>query len=262
MKLFGYGKYLLICLACLLSLPTTAEDKRPLKMMYTEWPPFIYVNSDGQPSGFNIDIIRFLVEEKLGRKVVFQSAPWKRVQHYVLVGKADMFSAIPTAERRNQYMIGLEALFAVKAPIYTHKNHPRLQDIQAIQSVDDVLALNLSAIAVRGNGWHKRNVETKGVPTMKVTQARTVYKALTAGRGDVVIDLQLDHKVSSDINQKWPDIVDTGAVISQLAANLIFSRHSDHGIDMEALDAALIDMRESGITREIFQKYYPGLVVH
>ena len=232
-----------------------ADDKRPLKMMYTVWEPFIYEDEDAKPHGFNIDIVRILIEEKLGRKLILQSAPWKRVQAEVLQGRADMFCGIPTEERRQSYMIGQEALFKVKVPIYTYKNHPRLDEIRNIRKIEDILNLKLTAIAVNGNGWHEKNVEAAGVPTLKVAAAKNIYRVLSARRADIAVYLQNYNQYSQGSEILPPDIVDTDVILKQLSSQLILSRSSNHNIDLKEMDAALIEMHEGGIVDDVFAKY-------
>lgn len=242
--------------------PANAESVRPLVMMYTEWRPFIYEGQRDRPTGFNIDIVRVLIEQKFGRTLVFRSAPWKRVQQDVLRGHADMFSGIPTPQRRARYEIGGQALFAVKAPIYTYDDHPRLDAIRGITSIGDILDLNLNALAVLGNGWHETYVEGAGVPTMHVVRAQSVYPALAAGRADIVVDLQIDDPAFPSVLPLPHDIVDTGVVVGRLSANLIFSRHSGHQVDLAALDDALSDLHATGETARIFKKHQLGLAAY
>lgn len=249
--------FLSLCLLILCSAVTfqnaIAEPKRPLKMMYTEWKPFIYVDNEGHPQGFNIDIIRTLIEEKLGRDLIFEKAPWKRVQQNVALGQADMFSAIPTAERRKTYLIGKQSLFDVTSPIYTYQDHPKLEAIRQIKTLKDIQELNLSAISVNGNGWHEKNIEAADIPTIKINHAHNLYRMLQAERGDIIIDLTTQAISQQHLKTPpLPGIIHTGVVFSHTKAHLIFSKLSDHQINMDALDAALSEMHATGVIQKIF----------
>lgn len=248
-----------LCLVFVFLSPAFVKDARALTMTYTEWKPFVFNDKNGQPRGFLVDIIRALIEDRLGKKLWFRELPWKRVQDAVARGDADFFAAIPTDARREIYLTGREALFAMKAPVYTLRDHPRLEAIRNIKSAKDIVALDLVSLAVLGNAWHETYIEGAGVDTMTAVQSDKLFRLLEAGRGDIIVDFVLDRKSSPPPVFPSANIVDTGIVLSHVTSNLLFSRKTNHNVDMDQLDAAIKDLYASGDIQDIFKRYNIGV---
>ncbi len=96
----------LVAPAALLSqeLPTPATPV-PQKLVYAgdaRFPPFEYLDTQGQPRGFNVELLRMLCAEA-GCSVEFQLGAWRDAIAALDSGAADLASLAESDERRQRY---------------------------------------------------------------------------------------------------------------------------------------------------------------
>ncbi|MCM2258003.1 MAG: EAL domain-containing protein [Vicinamibacteria bacterium] len=82
-----------------------AETPVPSKLVYAgdaRFPPFEYLDAQGQPRGFNVELVRMLCAEA-GCTVEFQLGAWRDAIGALDSGAADLASLADSADRRQRY---------------------------------------------------------------------------------------------------------------------------------------------------------------
>lgn len=93
--------------------------------------PLTFLDGDGKPGGFLVDLWR-LWAEKTGRRVVFLPGSWKESVNAVANAKADIHSGLPKTEGRSEWMLFSEPVYGLSSRFYFSN------DIPAVQTISDV----------------------------------------------------------------------------------------------------------------------------
>jgi polar amino acid transport system substrate-binding protein len=64
-----------------------------------DYPPYEYINKDGQPSGFNVELTR-AVAEVMGMRVVFRLGNWAEMRQALQTGEIDVLEGMSYSDRR------------------------------------------------------------------------------------------------------------------------------------------------------------------
>ncbi len=92
-----------------------------------DYPPFEFIDKNGNPAGFNIDLARAVANE-LGISILFELGDWKDIRRKFNSGSYDMVSMARTGQRED------EALFSIphsllRESIFARKGVPVLHDL-------------------------------------------------------------------------------------------------------------------------------------
>lgn len=127
----------------LLSLPSACyainlsnEERAYLKakdtvifVSQTEYPPFEFVDANGQHEGMMLDIVRWIAVEA-GFKPVFMDMTFQQAQEAVLSGKADVITSLFYSEKRKEKFEFTRPLFDVPASIFIKTDRTDIKDIK------------------------------------------------------------------------------------------------------------------------------------
>ena len=173
----------------LASLPVLsfAEPSAPIRIGLASSRTFSEL-IDGECRGIFCDRTQQIFREGLGLEVEIVVHPWQRIQRQVEKGEIDVMFALPTEERRSYGLVSKLPIHTTVLRIFTHANHPKLSQIENIQTVNDIKELGLISVTNQGNGWHANKVEGIGVKTIHVKDDVSILKMITARRGDITID--------------------------------------------------------------------------
>lgn len=89
------------CILALLlpSLGSAADDRAPLRIAWSDYPPFQMRGDNGQPQGLDVDLLELIAQES-GEKLVWSRRPWARQVPDIAQGELDLMgSATPSPER-------------------------------------------------------------------------------------------------------------------------------------------------------------------
>lgn len=250
MKRFLFSLLLALCLA----VPAVAGPA-PLRVAYPEFPPFHWRDEQGRMQGFFYEIIREAVERRLGIPTAWDAQPWARCQASVRHGSADVILTVPTPERAAYALASAEPFYVKRLNVFTRADHPRLEEIRGLASLEDVHRAGLTVVTYNENGWSKAHVEPLGIRVFTANSLQSVWRMLAESRGDLVIEWP---------PAAWPDIralrldrgiVQTGAVMGSMSFHLLVGKRSPHTHILPGFDQAVRAMREDGTMDRILKDW-------
>lgn len=233
-----------------------AQAAQPLRIDYPDFWPFFTRTDEGQMTGFFYEI----VTEALGRMEItatWAMYPWGRCQNNVQNGEADGMITVPTPERLIYAETHSTPFYHKELNIFTHKGHPKCDQIKKITSIDDILSLNLSVITYTGNGWNDRNIKSRGIKTYESPKLENVWPMLANNRGDIVIEWP---------EAAWPDIqktkvtdniVMTAATLESMPFHLLIRNDHPYAKRLPEFDKTIRDMMQDGTIDSIMRSYSP-----
>lgn len=156
-----------------------------IKLVYFhDYPPFSW-KDDGDPvKGIFVDILAELFERRLKVDVHHTGLPWGRAQQLVRQGDADAMCTVLTPERESYCLAVDHPVMRVSMRLYSRKDHPRIDELRKVRSLDDLASFRLASYI--GNGWAERNLGQ-----FDVTWTRTLeqtMKMVALGRVDLSVD--------------------------------------------------------------------------
>lgn len=80
------------------TVPATQPDRVVIYGGDQEYPPYEYLDQNGQPRGFHVDLMR-AIGEVMGFEVEFRLKPWNQVVEDMRLGKVEVAAMFRTAER-------------------------------------------------------------------------------------------------------------------------------------------------------------------
>ncbi|WP_218185271.1 transporter substrate-binding domain-containing protein [Methanogenium cariaci] len=85
------------------------------------FPPYEYVDYNGRPAGFNIDIMNAVAEE-MSLNISIRPGPWQEVKSDVESGKIDLMSGMFYSEKRDVYVNFSKPYILVSHAIYVRED--------------------------------------------------------------------------------------------------------------------------------------------
>lgn len=240
--------YLILC------APLADLSAQAVTYVYTEYYPANYLDSEGKPAGFFVEIVTEAFT-RLGVPVLIKVYPWRRCQSLVESGKADLITTIPTNQRL-AYSIPVKTPIWIKQyRIYTWAEHPEAARMDTVTGLLDLGRLGLTVISYLGNSWSDTALKGKGITVVDATSVEGMFKMLQARRGDIVIDdpILVDPALKAlELDGK---IVPTKGVVEESSFHLLISRKSPYVILTEDLDRTLTEMWTDGTIPRILERY-------
>ena len=87
--LMGIGVSLLVIFAVLMAGCVTTDDNVYIVGIDAEYPPYSYIGEDGNPTGFDVESIQWIAEQK-GFEVEIQPTAWDGIVPALQAGKIDL----------------------------------------------------------------------------------------------------------------------------------------------------------------------------
>jgi len=219
------------------STESTANEKH-LSFAFMNWKPVSYLDKEGKSQGIMVETVREVLEKRLHLKVDYRQFPWKRAQNNVETGKIDFLITVVTPQRLGYAVQNSIPFYKTRLALYTYDKHPKINEIKMIKNVNDILRLDLTAVTNLGNGWHKDNIETKGVKTFFAPSDQSLLSVLKRKR----VDFMIDSEISVDEIIKSPEFKGKIIKINTFATidfHLLMSKRSQHINLIPKIDAAL-----------------------
>jgi PAS domain S-box-containing protein len=105
-----------------LSVNTSDFKKKHLKIKGDQYyPPYEFLNENGEPDGFNVELIRAIADE-LELEYTIELGPWKTVREELESGEIDLLMGILISEERSEKLIFGLPHNLVTHGIFTHKS--------------------------------------------------------------------------------------------------------------------------------------------
>ncbi len=196
---------------------------------------------DGECVGVFCDWTYKVFRDALDLQIEIVEHPWQRVQRQVEKGEIDVMYAMPSDARLKYGIASDRPIFITELRIYTYAGHPRLEEIRAIKTIQDIKDAGLVSITNEGNGWHISKVEKLGIKTVRVKDDKHILKLLTARRGDITIDATPSmRRIIQDAGLDG-DVVETDVILDQVKQHIIISKKSRFARLMPDIDILIED---------------------
>jgi len=238
--------------------PVEAADSPPITITLAfsdeEMEPYYKISkTNGQLQGLWQRLLYTLFTKQLGWQVNYIFRPWQRAQHEVKLGNADALLTTNTPERA-QYTTSVPTPFyCFPLHLFTYKNHPRMDDLKKVETLEDIAALQLILASNIGNGWQKTNIEQRGIQTRWLTTDEQVVKFVAMERSDGVIDLPFSFsKLINNLNLQ-DTVVDTGVAFGPVYIHLMLGKNSPLIKRIDQIDKALKKLITDGTFTEIYR---------
>jgi len=218
------------------------------------WIPMSY-KKEGIPQGLYIDILNEIIVKNLKKELVVNFYPWKRAQRTVKEGESDFLITVPTPSRLKYSIKSDKPFFLLYLYVYTYKNHPKINQINKIKSIQDIIDLNLKVVTNSGNGWHKVNLEKKGVNTKYVSIEDSAIRFLSRKRADIMIDsiVSTNHLIKErNLTSK---ITLTESRFGPIKMHLLMSKKSQYTKLMPKINEIFLKLEKKGSINKIIDKY-------
>ncbi len=232
-----------------------SSQPEQIKFVFSEWKPVFYLDQNKRMRGVYAEILTELFEKKLGMEIRYEMLPWKRCQHYIQTGDADITIMFPTEERLQYAAKSASPLYQFSLNIFTYKNHPKLEEIKKVTSPQDIKLLNLVPVTNLGNGWHKNNIDNHGIKTHYLAEDIQLFEYLARKRADIVIDLLVPslHYIKE---QELEDAIEvTDVRFGPLEMHLMLSKKSRFLNRLPEIDEAFEQLKSEGAMDSIIQRY-------
>ncbi len=225
-----------------ISQTATAE---PVKLAYnSDWPP--YSSGVGKDVvGILPDVMREIMEKRMGLSVVQSGSPWKRVQLQVKKGLSDAFVTVPTKTRLNyahsskSIVYSLEMRAIVKKDSIAHaslKNDPGIETFNKLRVCD-----------ILGNGFAKNFYGKHRIDFMTASNVRACLRMENIGRADVLIQPLAIANTAINSFGLEKVLITLPKIYAQMDFTLLVSKKSNLGIDfIKNFDAILTQMKNDG----------------
>lgn len=245
---------MLLAFQTVFGMSTLAADAKsgPFRIAYnSSWPPYSS-QRESVAVGILPDLMNELLDRRLGLAVEHVPLPWKRAQAVVWAGEADAFVTVPTAERRELGLIGIEPAIRL-----------RLQPVIAADArdlEDGLLRLgaNFNWKGRRfchnaGSGWHTAYAAAHGIEPFIARDVDTCVRMIAAGRVDGMIQAKAVARSSLHKFGLRDRVKLVATDIESWDFHLILGRSVPEGdVLLSRLDRLLRDMRASGDLERIW----------
>lgn len=208
-----------------------------------DYPPYEFIDKDGHPAGFNIDLARAAANE-LGVSILFELGDWKDIRRKFNSGSYDMVSMGRTEQR------AAEALFSVphsilRESIFARKGVPRLQNLSEAKEYRIAL--------IAGDTMHdyalELGLQSNLVLTSNLREALALLnnKEVDYALGEHLQGLSLIKQYG------WKDIRDDNHHIKETEYCFAF-RENDSALQLRSA-IALREIKANGTYDEIYTKW-------
>ncbi len=173
------GAIALLLLLASPSAPGQAPQQRHLRVRGDHhYPPYEYLDNDGRPAGYNVDLIR-AVAEAMGLEIEIDLGPWHEVRAELEAGKIDALAGMYYSSRRDRLVDFSTPHMIVSHAVFVRKGSP-------VRSLED--ARGAEILVQEGDIAHDFIV-AKGVSERIVTveDQEAALRLLASGQGDCAV---------------------------------------------------------------------------
>ncbi|PRY72032.1 transporter substrate-binding domain-containing protein [Halomonas ventosae] len=242
------GTLALLGAVTLATLPAQARDLPEIQEDVFQvansgaYPPFSFVNTDGELVGFDVDIAEALAE-KMGVEVNIQTSPWNGIVAALAGGRFDAcICSMSATEERQKAVDFTDPYYSSGLSIWVR------EETDDVSSIADFEGKRVgSTLGETGNQWATekaegrwRNQTFQGLPDM--------LNALTTGRIDVMVADDIPVYVALNEDDLPIKQVDVGE-LPRFPAAIAVQKGSPEL--KEALNTALAEIRADGTYQEI-----------
>lgn len=230
-----------------------AEDTSHIPVIHAggdvAYPPFEFINTDGEPDGYNVDIMKAVAAVQ-GLNVEIKLGPWNEVRTALEKGELDMLIGMSYSSERAKKVDFTEPHFIHHHAIFIRKNTRGIQSVQDLK--DKYIIVQKGDIM---DDWVKENNISSFV--IEQTNQPDALRLLASGQYDAVLANKLQGLYY--INRyKLTNLESVGDPIYQTEYGFAVKKGNLHL--KEQLNEGLAIIKSTGRARQIYQKWF-GLLV-
>lgn len=236
-----------------LGLSRLAWAVPPLRLAYFETYSPLSFRGEAGMQGILIELFDELLGKRLGQPLVHQGFPWIRAQSLVQQGEQDAMCTVATPERLAYARAAQESVLDMPIRVFVRANNPRLAELQAVQNLAQLRALDPEVLSYVGNGWAKEKLAG-----MRVDWGGTFadsLRKLKAGRGEVMVENALTMQYT--LKQLDPErrVLMLNNDLERSRFQLLISLRSPHLGLLPAFDEALRHYKREPGYAQLFERY-------
>lgn len=237
-------RHWLLAAACLW-LAFDAAASIPLRSAGdADFPPYEFLDADGQPDGFNVDLLH-AVAARLERPLDSSLKTWAEARAALVAGEVDIV-AMYAADFRDAEFLFSSPFLIINHEIFVH------QEGVEIASLRDLAGLR---VLVQRDSWlHEQlNNQEIGAELVLVDSERDALLGLADARADsALVSTQVGRRV---LQQEGLDyLVTSGGPL--LPATYAFAVSRDQPTLLEAVNNSLGALRASGEFNQLYQDWF------
>jgi signal transduction histidine kinase len=186
--LLGRGHRRALLAVAVASWPTTADAGQPVRVGVHEAPPFVSTDTNGQPTGFAIDVLEGIALQE-NWDLEYVRGSWQEQTDRLRASEIDLLMPVSrTPERAAEFRLGRESLISTWGQVFA----PAGETFETVLQLDDH-----RVATVRGDSFGSEFVKLadRFDVTVTVVEASNVSEAFSfvrAGRADVATVERLD----------------------------------------------------------------------
>jgi PAS domain S-box-containing protein len=211
----------------------------------TRYPPFEFVDKDGQLEGMMLDIVRWLAVE-IGFRPMFTHMTFQQAQEAVLFGTADILTSLFYSEKRNERFEFTGTLFDVPASVFVKPERTDIKDLRDLTG---------KRIAIQKGDYAKDFLISKGMrfETLDTKDFGEATDLVIAGKADAVIgDKQIVlHYIYS--NRLTDRIKEVGEPL--YTGKNCMASSKNNAILIRILEKGINEARKSGVLDKVSKKW-------
>ncbi|WP_460008081.1 transporter substrate-binding domain-containing protein [Methanogenium cariaci] len=208
------------------------------------FPPYEYVDYNGRPAGFNIDIMNAVAEE-MSLNISIRPGPWQEVKSDVESGKIDLMSGMFYSEKRDVYVNFSKPYILVSHAIYVREDSD-------IRGPEDLKGREI--VVEEGDIMHEYALGINNSNT--IIPVKNQYEALllvASGNHDAALISKL-HGAYLINTYGIPGVKTTGPPIETKEYRIAAS--SDASSLLPAINEGLAIIKENGRYDEIYDTWF------
>jgi polar amino acid transport system substrate-binding protein len=237
----------------LIPLGSTTAQAEPIKLSYnSDWPP--YSSGIGSKvNGILPDLMREIIEKRMGQKVEQSGAAWKRAQLMVEKGLADAFVTVPTNKRKKYANSSLGIVYSLEMRAVVKKDsaaHISLKSDSGIKTFH-----KLRVCDILGNGFAQNFYGKHKINFMTASNVSACLRMESIDRADVLIQPLAIVSTAIKASNLNGVLITLPNVYAQMDFTLLLSKKSSIGPNfVKKFDAALAEMKKDGSYDALVQK--------
>jgi len=162
-----------------------ADDERPLVFVYADTYPPLSHGKGTEVEGLLPDLVKQIVEDKMGQKVRHWGEAWPRAQRSVKVGSAFALITSLNPERLAYAHASRQPVLTLPFRFFAIKGSKAADAVAKSASVEELSGYRFCK--ANADGWSKRYLGVRGITYTEVRTYEICLRMMERGRVDVLV---------------------------------------------------------------------------
>ena len=230
--------------------PAVANE---LKLSFnSDWPPYS-VGVGADVHGILPELMREIIEKRMGIRLSNTGAPWKRAQAMVKKGSQDGFVTVATEKRLAFANSSENVVYTLEMRPLVKRQGGAFDKLTRKSGLDTVRTLRVCDIL--GNGWAERYYAKNKIDYVTASKVRACLRMVEKGRVDVVIQPAATLAAEVKAANLGEELVVMPHVFAQMGFTLLISKESGFNEEfLNKFDATVKAMKEDGSYRKLIDR--------